>query len=88
MAQEGGIGIIHKNMTAEEQAAEVNLVKLSESGMISDPIPVRPEEPLQNALNLMEKCRISGVPVKLGKELVGILTSIDLRFETNSELRK
>ena len=83
MAQEGGIGIIHKNMTAEEQAAQVNLVKRSESGMISDPITVGPEEPLQNALNLMEKYRISGVPVKQGNELVGILTNRDLRFETN-----
>ena len=83
MAQEGGIGIIHKNMSAEEQAKQVNLVKRSESGMISDPITVEPEEPLRNALNWMEEYRISGVPVKQGNELVGILTNRDLRFETN-----
>ena len=83
MAQEGGIGIIHKNMSAEDQATQVNLVKRSESGMISDPITVEPEEPLRNALNLMKKYRISGVPVKQGNELVGILTNRDLRFETN-----
>lgn len=83
MAQEGGIGIIHKNMNAEEQAKQVNLVKRSESGMISDPITVEPEEPLRNALNLMKQYRISGVPVKQGNELVGILTNRDLRFETN-----
>jgi IMP dehydrogenase len=83
MAQEGGIGIIHKNMSAEEQATQVNLVKRSESGMISDPITVEPEEPLRNALNLMKQYRISGVPVKQGNELVGILTNRDLRFETN-----
>ena len=83
MAQEGGIGIIHKNMSAEEQATQVNLVKRSESGMISDPITVEPEEPLRNALNLMEEYRISGSPVKQGNELVGILTNRDLRFETN-----
>ena len=83
MAQEGGIGIIHKNMSAEEQAKQVNLVKRSESGMISDPITVEPEEPLRNVLNLMEEYRISGVPVKQGNELVGILTNRDLRFETN-----
>jgi len=85
MAQEGGIGIIHKNMSAEDQATQVNLVKRSESGMISDPITVEPEEPLRNALNLMERYRISGVPVKQGNKLVGILTNRDLRFETNYE---
>jgi len=85
MAQEGGIGIIHKNMTAEDQATQVKMVKRSESGMISDPITVEPEEPLLNALNLMEQYRISGVPVTKGRELVGILTNRDLRFETNFE---
>ena len=83
MAQEDEIGIIHKNMTAEEQAAQVNLVKRSESGMISNLINVGPEEQLQNALKLMEKCRLSGVPVKQGNELIVILTNHDLRFETN-----
>jgi len=85
MAQEGGIGIIHKNMTAEDQATQVKMVKRSESGMISDPITVEPEEPLQNALDLMEQYRISGVPVTKGRELAGILTNRDLRFETNFE---
>jgi IMP dehydrogenase len=85
MAQEGGMGIIHKNMSAEDQARQVNLVKRSESGMISDPITVEPDEPLQNALNLMKDYRISGVPVTQGRELVGILTNRDLRFETNFE---
>jgi len=85
MAQEGGIGIIHKNMTAEDQATQVKMVKRSESGMISDPITVEPQEPLQNALDLMEQYRISGVPVTKGRELVGILTNRDLRFETNFE---
>jgi len=66
MAQEGGLGIIHKNMSAEEQASQVKMVKRSESGMISDPITVEPEEPMQNALNLMEQYRISGVPVTQG----------------------
>jgi len=85
MAQEGGIGIIHKNMTAEDQANQVKMVKRSESGMISDPITVEPEEPLKNALDLMEQYRISGVPVTKGRELVGILTNRDLRFEINFE---
>jgi len=85
MAQEGGLGIIHKNMSAEEQASQVKMVKRSESGMISDPVTVEPEEPMQNALNLMEQYRISGVPVTQGRELVGILTNRDLRFETNFE---
>ena len=83
MAHEGGMGIIHKNMSSEDQARQVNLVKRSESGMISDPITVEPDEPLQNALTLMKDYRISGVPVTQGRKLVGILTNRDLRFETN-----
>ena len=83
MAQEGGLGVIHKNMSVEEQAAQVDRVKRSESGMISDPITVEPEQPLKDALQLMERYRISGVPVTCGTELVGILTNRDLRFETN-----
>lgn len=83
MAQEGGIGIIHKNMSIDNQADQVLLVKRSESGMITDPITVDPQQPVKDALKLMEKYRISGVPVTLGKELVGILTNRDLRFETN-----
>ena len=75
--------MIHKNMSVEEQAAQVDRVKRSESGMISDPITVEPEQPLKDALQLMERYRISGVPVTRGRELVGILTNRDLRFETN-----
>ena len=85
MAQEGEIGIIDKNMKAEEQASQVKMVKRSESVMISGHITVKPEEPMQNALNLMEQYRISGVPVTQGSELVGILTNRDLHFETNFE---
>lgn len=83
MAQEGGIGIIHKNMEPEEQAHQVDLVKRSESGMITNPITISPEAKVKDAHNLMEKYRISGVPVIQGRELVGILTNRDLRFETN-----
>ncbi|NQU03789.1 MAG: IMP dehydrogenase, partial [Syntrophaceae bacterium] len=83
MAQEGGIGIIHRNMSIERQALEVDKVKKSESGMIVDPITVEPETRVKNALELMSKYRISGVPVVKEKKLVGILTNRDLRFETN-----
>jgi IMP dehydrogenase len=85
MAQEGGIGIIHKNLSIEEQATQVDLVKRSESGMITNPITIAPDSKVGDALALMEKYRISGVPVTQGKELVGILTNRDLRFETNYE---
>ncbi len=83
MAQEGGIGIIHKNMSVTEQAREVDFVKRSESGMITNPITISPEGRVQDAQHLMEKFRISGVPVTQGRELVGILTNRDLRFETD-----
>ncbi len=87
MAQEGGIGIIHKNMDVHEQAGEVDKVKKSESGMIVDPITMHPDQKIHEALELMSKYRISGLPItangkKRGK-LVGILTNRDLRFETN-----
>lgn len=85
MAQEGGLGIIHKNMTILEQARQVEQVKRSESGMISDPITVSPQQPVRDAMERMQKHRISGVPVTEGKELMGILTNRDLRFETNFE---
>jgi IMP dehydrogenase len=85
MAQEGGIGIIHKNMSVAEQAQEVDLVKRSESGMITNPITIAPDAKVSEALALMERFRISGVPVTQGKELVGILTNRDLRFETDYE---
>src|SRR3954466_3685797 len=87
MAQQGGIGIIHKNLSVEEQASEVDRVKRSESGMIVNPITLSPKNRIYEALELMKKYRISGVPVtedgnKEGR-LVGILTNRDLRFETN-----
>jgi IMP dehydrogenase len=87
MAQQGGIGVIHKNLSIEEQASEVDRVKRSESGMIVNPITLSPENRIFEALELMKKYRISGVPITQdgGKEgrLVGILTNRDLRFETN-----
>ncbi|MBN1883154.1 MAG: IMP dehydrogenase [Deltaproteobacteria bacterium] len=83
MAQEGGIGIIHRNMSVKSQATEVDKVKKSVSGMIVDPITVGPDQSIRDALDIMEKYRISGVPVIDGTELVGILTNRDLRFETN-----
>ncbi|ANA39998.1 IMP dehydrogenase [Geobacter anodireducens] len=87
MAREGGLGIIHKNLTIEEQAMEVDKVKKSESGMIVDPITMRPNQKIHEALAIMEKYRISGVPVTNSKgKLVGILTNRDLRFETNLDL--
>jgi len=87
MAQQGGIGVIHKNLTVEEQASEVDRVKRSESGMIVNPITLSPSNRIFEALDLMKKYRISGVPItadgsKEGR-LVGILTNRDLRFETN-----
>jgi len=85
LAQEGGIGIIHRNMGAEEQAQEVEKVKKSESGMIVDPITIRPEQKIRDAIELMARFRISGIPVTKGKRLVGIITNRDLRFETNLE---
>jgi len=82
MAREGGLGILHKNMTPAMQALEVDQVKKSESGMIVDPITMRPEQKIYEALELMEKYRISGVPITTNGKLVGILTNRDLRFET------
>jgi IMP dehydrogenase len=84
MAREGGIGFIHKNFTIAEQALEVDKVKKSESGMIVDPITMRPNQKIREALEMMAKYRISGVPItKLNGKLVGILTNRDLRFETD-----
>jgi IMP dehydrogenase len=83
MAQEGGIGIIHRNMSIERQVTEVDKVKKSESGMIVDPITIEPEQKVHAALDLMNRYRISGVPVVKNRKLVGILTNRDLRFETN-----
>jgi len=84
IAQEGGLGVIHKNITPEEQAAEVRRVKKSESGMIQDPITVRPEEPLSRVLEIMAEYKISGLPVTLENgQIAGIITNRDIRFETN-----
>ena len=81
MARQGGIGIIHKNMSIEEQAEEVDKVKRSENGVITDPFFLSPEHTLADANDLMSKFRISGVPITEGKKLVGIITNRDLKFE-------
>lgn len=85
IAREGGIGIIHKNITAEQQATEVDKVKRSESGMISKPVSLPPNKRLKDALDLMNQYHISGIPIVEGERFVGILTNRDLRFETNLE---
>ncbi len=83
LARQGGIGFIHRNLPIERQAEEVDKVKRSESGMIVDPVTIDPEAPLHRALEIMEKYRVSGLPVTRGPRLVGILTNRDLRFERN-----
>jgi IMP dehydrogenase len=83
LAREGGIGIIHRNMSIKSQAQEVDQVKKSESGMIVDPMTIEPDKPIHEVVALMERYRISGVPVVKGEQLAGIVTNRDLRFETN-----
>jgi IMP dehydrogenase len=83
LARQGGIGILHRNMTIEAQALEAEKVKKSESGMIIDPVTIGPEARIADVLQLMERYRISGIPVVEGRKLVGIVTNRDLRFETN-----
>src|SRR5437773_495293 len=84
MARAGGIGVLHKNMTVERQAAEVDRVKRSESGMILNPITLGPERPLREAYQLMRRFKISGVPIVDGQgRLIGIITNRDLQFERN-----
>ncbi len=83
MARQGGIGIIHKNMSIEQQADEVDKVKRSENGVITDPFFLSPDHTLEDANNLMSKFRISGVPITEGTKLVGIITNRDLKFETD-----
>lgn len=83
MARQGGIGVIHKNMSIEEQAEEVDKVKRSENGVITDPFSLSPDHTLRDADDLMAKFRISGVPVTEGRKLVGIITNRDLKFETD-----
>ncbi|MGD9212166.1 MAG: IMP dehydrogenase, partial [Desulfobacteraceae bacterium] len=85
MAREGGVGFIHRNMSIEHQVVEVDKVKKSESGMIVDPVTIHPEQKVIEVLKLMEKYRISGVPVIKGDQLVGIVTNRDLRFETRMD---
>ena len=85
LAQEGGLGIIHKNMTAEEQAAQVRLVKKFESGVVQEPITVSPEMTVGDVLALTRTHKISGLPVVKGEELVGIVTSRDIRFESRQD---
>jgi IMP dehydrogenase len=87
IAREGGLGIIHKNMSIEEQAAQVDKVKRSEHGVITDPFFLSPDHLIRDAEELMARYRISGVPITRGKKLVGILTNRDLRFETDDSRR-
>ena len=86
MAQQGGLGIIHRNLSIEQQASEVDKVKRSESGMIVDPVTIGPTQLISDALEVMRRYKISGVPVTQGKKLVGILTNRDLRFETRTDI--
>src|SRR5580693_2955820 len=86
MAQLGGIGIVHRNLSIAEQAGEIDKVKRSESGMIVDPVTIEPQQLISDALDVMRRYKISGVPVTQGKKLVGILTNRDLRFETRSDI--
>jgi IMP dehydrogenase len=85
LAQEGGIGIVHKNMTIERQAAEVRHVKKFESGVVQDPMTMSPDTSIHEAMELTHKHGFSGLPVVDGKDLVGIVTRRDLRFETRLE---
>ena len=87
LARQGGIGVVHRNMPIARQAEEVDRVKRSESGMIVDPITISPEQKIRDALDLMARYRISGVPVTVENKLVGILTNRDLRFERRLDLR-
>jgi len=86
LAREGGVGILHRNMSIEKQVEEVDKVKRSESGMILDPITLSPEKKVRDALELMSKYSISGIPIVKDEKLVGILTNRDLRFEPNLDL--
>src|ERR1700757_49960 len=86
LAQQGGLGIIHRNLSIEEQASEVDKVKRSESGMIVDPVTMSPDDKISDALEVMRKYKISGVPITKNKKLVGILTNRDLRFESRTDI--
>ena len=86
MAQQGGIGIVHRNLTIAQQAGEIDKVKRSESGMIVDPVTIGPDQLIADALDVMRRYKISGVPVTKDTKLVGILTNRDLRFETRTDV--
>jgi IMP dehydrogenase len=86
MAQQGGLGVVHRNLTIEQQAGEIDKVKRSESGMIVDPVTIEPEYPISAALEVMRRYKISGVPVTKNKKLVGILTNRDLRFVSRTDI--
>ena len=86
MAQQGGLGVVHRNLTIEQQAGEIDKVKRSESGMIVDPVTISPEQTIAAALDVMRRYKISGVPVTKNKKLVGILTNRDLRFVSRTDL--
>ncbi len=86
MAQQGGLGVVHRNLTIEQQAGEIDKVKRSESGMIVDPVTISPEEPISAALEVMRRFKISGVPVTKDRKLVGILTNRDLRFVSQTDI--
>src|SRR6201999_2708174 len=86
IAQQGGIGVVHRNLSIEAQAGEIDKVKRSESGMIVDPVTIAPEQPIADALDLMRRYKISGVPVTRNRKLVGILTNRDLRFVSRTDL--
>ena len=86
MAQQGGMGVVHRNLTIPQQAGEIDKVKRSESGMIVDPVTISPEQPIADALELMRRFKISGVPVTRKGRLVGILTNRDLRFVSRTDI--
>src|SRR4051812_4328649 len=86
LAQQGGLGLIHRNLSIEEQAGEVDKVKRSESGMIVDPVTMSPDAKVSDALEMMRKYKISGVPITKAKKLVGILTNRDLRFISRTDI--
>jgi IMP dehydrogenase len=86
MAQQGGMGVVHRNLTIEQQAGEIDKVKRSESGMIVDPVTIEPEQPIAAALDVMRRYKISGVPVTKNRKLVGILTNRDLRFVSRTDI--
>ncbi|HEY0797056.1 MAG TPA: IMP dehydrogenase, partial [Acidisarcina sp.] len=86
MAQQGGLGIIHRNLSIDQQSTEIDKVKRSESGMIVDPVTISADQPISDALDVMRRYKISGVPVTKNNRLVGILTNRDLRFETRTDI--